>query len=113
MSTINTANSQLYNNVRKEDSAISSLNSYLDKNNFVFHADENTRNESDFGIGLGILGPFALFSLYKLTTGSEKQLEGISSARFVSLEKKLIYRYNGSDHLFFGFDRNCSWRQEE
>ena len=43
MFTINTANSQIYINITREDSVISLLNSYLDLNFDVVHAATNNR----------------------------------------------------------------------
>ena len=43
ISTINTANSQIYINIPREDSVISFLNSYLDVNFDVLHAASHDR----------------------------------------------------------------------
>ena len=43
ISTINTANSQVYNIIPREDSVISLLNSYLELNFDVLHAATNNR----------------------------------------------------------------------
>ena len=74
ISTINTANSQIYVNLRREDSVISLLNSYFDLNFDVFHAVTNNRYADNNKIRLVNLGPVALFSNYKLTTSSGKHL---------------------------------------
>ena len=67
-STINTANSQIYINIPREDSVVSLLNSYLDLNFDVLHAATNNRYVDGNDIRLVKLGPIALFSKYKLTT---------------------------------------------
>ena len=85
ISTINTANSQVYINIPREDSVISLLNSYLDLNFDVLHAATNNRYVDGNDIRLVNLGPVALFSNYKLTTSSGKHLEEISNAHIVSL----------------------------
>ena len=72
MSTINTANSQIYINIPREDSVISLLNSYLELNFVVLHAATNNRYVNGNDKKLVILGPIALFINYKLTTGSGK-----------------------------------------
>ena len=85
ISTINTANSQIYINIPREDSVISLLNSYLDLNFDVLHAVTNNRYTDGNDIRLVNLAPIALFSNYKLTTSSGKHLEDISHAHIVSL----------------------------
>ena len=70
ISTINTANSQAYINIPREDSVISLLNSYLELNFDVLHAATKNRFADGNDIRLVNLGPIALFSNYKLTTSS-------------------------------------------
>ena len=83
LSTINTANSQVYINIPRKDTVISLLNSYLELNFDVLHAPTNNRYVDNFDIGLVNLGPIALFSNYKLTTSSGKNLENIDHAHIV------------------------------
>ena len=104
ISTINTANSQIYINIPREDSVISLLNSYLDLNFDVLHAATNDSYADGDDIKLVNLGPIALFSNYKLTTFSGKHLEDISHAHIVSLMYKLITSSKGSNDLSIGFD---------
>ena len=114
ISTINTANSQIYINIPREDSVISLLNSYLVLNFDVLHAVTNNRYvDNNNNIGLVNLGPFALFSNYKLTTSSGKHLEAISDAHIVSLMYKLLTSSGGSDDLSIDFDRDRTRRQRE
>ena len=80
ISTINTANSQIYINIPREDSIISLLNSYLDLNFDVVHAATNNRYADNNNIRLVNFGPIASFSSYKLTTSSGKHLEDVSHA---------------------------------
>ena len=68
ISTINTANSQIYINLPREDSVLSLLNSYPELNFDVLHAANNNRYVDANDIRLVNLGPIALFSNYKLTT---------------------------------------------
>ena len=70
ISTKNTANSQVYINIPREDSVISLLNSYLELNFDVLHAATNNRYVDGNDIRLVNLGPIALFSYYKLTNSS-------------------------------------------
>ena len=70
ISTINTANSQIYIIRPRKDSVISLLNSYLDLNLDVLHAATNNIYADGKDIRLVNLGPVALFSNYKLTTSS-------------------------------------------
>ena len=113
ISTINTANSQVFINIPREDSDISMLNSYLDLDFDVLHAVTNNRYVDDIDIRLVNLGPIALFSNYKLTTSSGKHLENIDHAHIVSLMYKLLTSSRGSDDLSIGFDRDRNRRQRE
>ena len=114
ISTINTANSQIYINIPREDSVISLLNSYLELNFDVLHAAApNNRYADGNDIRLVNLGPIALFSNYKLTTSSGKHLENIDHAHIVSLMYKLLSSSKGSDDLSIGFDRDRTRRRNE
>ena len=114
ISTINTANSQVYINIPREDSVISLLNSYLELNFDVLHAAApNNRYADGNDIRLVNLGPIALFSNYKLTTSSGKHLENIDHAHIVSLMYKLLSSSKGSDDLSIGFDRDRGRRRNE
>ena len=59
ISTINTANSQIYINIPKEGSTISLLNSYLELNFDVLQAASNNRYVDTRDIRLVNLGPIA------------------------------------------------------
>ena len=113
ISTINTANSQVYINIPREDSVISLLNSYLELNFDVLHAATNNRYVDGNDIRLVNLGPISLFSNYKLTTSSGKHLENFDHAHIVSLMYKLLTSSKGSDDLSIGFDRDRGRRQRE
>ena len=113
ISTINTANKQIYINIPREDTVISLLNSYLVLNFDVLHAATKSRYADNKEIRLVNLGPIALFSNYKLTTNSGKHLEDISHAHIVSLMYKLINSAEGSDDLSIGFDGDRTRRQRE
>ena len=111
ISTINTANSQVYIIIPREDSVISLLNSYLELNFDVLRADNSNRYLDGNDIRLVDLGPIALFSNYKLTTSSGKHLENIDHAHIVSLMHKLLSLSKGSDDSSIGFDRDRGRRQ--
>ena len=113
ISTINTANSQVYINIPREDSVISLLISYLELNFDVLHAATNNRYVDGNDIRLVNLGPIAVFSNYKLTTSSGKHLENNDHAHIVSLMYKLITLSKGSEDLSIGFDRDRNRRQRE
>ena len=113
ISTINTANSQVYINIPREDSVISLLNSYLELDFDVLRADNSNRYIDNNDIRLVNLGPIALFSNYKLTSHSGKHLENIDHAHTVSLIYKLITSSRGSDDLSIGFDRDRTRRRNE
>ena len=57
ISTINTRNFQIYINIPREDSVISSLNSYLELNFDVLHAATDNRCADVNNIRLVNLGP--------------------------------------------------------
>ena len=113
ISTINTANSQIYIKIPREDSVISLLNSYLDLNFDVVHAANNNRYADGNDIRLVNLGPVALFSNYKLTTSSGTRLEDVSHAHIVSLMYKLITTAKDMNDLSIGFDRDRTRRRNE
>ena len=113
ISTRNTANSLIYIIIPKEDSVISLLKSYIGLNFDVLHADSGDRYTNGDNIGLGILGPVASFSKYKLTTSIGKHIEEISIAHIVSLVYQLLTSSRGSDDLSIGFHRDRYRRQRE
>ena len=113
ISTINTANSQIYVNIPREDSVISLLNSYLDLNFDVVHAATNNRYTDGNDISLVNLGTVALFSNFKLTSCSGKHLEDVSHVPIVSLMYKLITTAKRCDNLSIGFDRDRTRRRNE
>ena len=113
ISTINTANSQIYIIIPREDSVISLLISYLELNFDVLHAVSNDRYVNANDIRLVNLGPIGLFSNYKLTTSSGKHLEEVSHAHIFSLMYKLLTSSKDSDDLSFGFDRNRGRRKND
>ena len=113
ISTINTANSQVYINIPREDSVISLLNSYLEINFDILHAATINRYVDGNDIMIVNLGPIALFSNFRLTTSSGKHLENFDHAHVVSLMYKLLTSRKGSDDLSIGFDRDRNRRQRE
>ena len=85
ISTVNTANSPIYIKILREDCGISLLNSHLELNFDVLHADTGNRYVNGDDIRLVNSGPIALSSNYKLTTISNKHLEDMKHAHIVSL----------------------------
>ena len=57
------------------------------------------------------MGPIALFSIFLMTTGSEKHLEDISHTHLVSLMYKLITSKNSNDSSI-GFDRSRNRKKD-
>ena len=112
-STINTPKSQIYVNIPRKDSVVSLLNDYLDLDFEVIKKTDDSRHVNGNDIRLVILGPFALFSTFKLLTSSGKHLEDISHAHLVSLMYKLVTSSKNSDDLTIGFDGNRARRQDE
>ena len=82
---MNTSNSQIYINIPRKDSVISSLYSYIELNFDILLAATGNRCADGDNIRLVSLGPIALFSNYKLASSSGKHLEEISHAHIVSL----------------------------
>ena len=111
--TINTANSQIFINIPREDSVISLLNSYYELNFDVLQAATDNRYVDANDFRLVNLGPIALLSNYKLTTSSGKHLEEISHAHIVSLLYKLLTSTKDSNDLSYYFDRNRDKRKRE
>ena len=111
--TINTANSQMYVKLPREDSVISRLNRYLDLNVDIIHAATGNMYADGNDIKLINSGPIAIFSNYKLTTSSGKRLEDINHAHFVSLMYKLITSAKNTNDLSIGFDGDREKRQRE
>ena len=108
LSTMNTASSQFYIKIPRENSVNSLLNSYLDLNSDVVYAATDNRYAENDDIRLVNLGWIALINNYKLTTSSGKHLKDISHEQSVSLMYKLITSIRGSDDMPIGFggDRN-------
>ena len=113
ISTINTANSQVYIKIPREHSVISLLNSFLELNFGVLHSATNIRYVDGIDIRLVNLGPIALFSNYRLKSSSGKHLENIDHAHIVSLMYKLLTSSKGSDDSSICFDRDRNRRQRE
>ena len=111
--TINTANSQIYIKLHREDSVISLLKSCLGLYFDVLHAATNNSFVDNIDIRLVNLGPIALFSNYKVTNASEKHLKDNSHADIVFLRYKLITSARDTEDLFIGFDRDGDRRQRE
>ena len=112
-STINTAKSQVYINIPREDSVISLLNSYLELNFDVLKASTNDRYVDADDIRLVNLGAIGLFCIYKLTTASSKHLEEINHAHTACLIYKVVTSSKDSDDLSIGFDRSHDRRKRE
>ena len=113
ISTINTANNQLFIIIPREDSVISLLNSYLELIFDVLQAATYNRFLHANDIRFVNLGPIALFSNYKLRTSSGKHLEEISHAQIVSLMYKLLTSSKDNEDLSIGFNRSRDRRKRE
>ena len=111
ISTINTANIQIYINIPREDYVIFLLNSYLEIIFDVLQAETKKRYVVADDIRLLILRPIALFSYYKLTTSTREHLEEISHAHFVSLMYKSLTSSKDNENLSIGFDRSRDKRK--
>ena len=85
ITTINTANSQIYINIPREGSFISLLNSYIELVFDVLQTTTGNRYVDSNDIRLINLGPISLFCKYKLSTSSGKHLENIEHGHIACL----------------------------
>ena len=106
ISTINTPNSQIYINIPRGESVKTLFGSLLRLNFDGLHAATNNRYVDGDDISLVNEGPTALFSNYKLQSGSGKHIEEINNAHIVCLMSKLITSARNTVDLFNGFDRD-------
>ena len=113
ISTINTAISQVYIKIPREDSIMPLLLSYIALNLDVLYAASNDRYADGNDIWLVNLGPIALFSNYKFTTTSGKHLEDITHAHIVLVMYKLITSSKDSEDLSNGFEKDRKRRQRQ
>ena len=113
ISTINTANSEIYINIPREDSFIFLLKRYFDLNFDVLHAATTNRHVDNNDIWLINPAAIALFSNFKLISSSRKHLEKIDHAHIVSLMYKLLTSSRDSDDSSFCSDRNRDRRKRE
>ena len=102
-SKIKTPNSKKCNNIPKENSVLSLLNSYLQLKFEVIKIADISGSANEDDIWLVILVPISLFPNFKLTTSSGKHLEDISHAHIVFLEYKIISGAKDRDDLTIGF----------
>ena len=112
-STINIPNTHIDINIPREASVISLLNSYLELNFEVVKKTDDSRYADAIDIRLVNLGPFSLFSIFKLTTSSGKDVEDLGHAHLVSLMYKLITSSRGSDDFSWGFHQDRGVRRDE
>ena len=75
------------------------INSYFDIKFEVIKKAESSSHSTGNDIKLTDLGPIALFSIYKLTNSSGKQLEEISNTYKVSLTWKFLNSAKNTDDL--------------
>ena len=113
ISTINTANSQIYIKIPRGNSVNSLLGSRLRVNFDVLHAATNNRHRDSDDIRLVNEGPIASFSNYKLQSSSGKHIEEINHPHKVFLRYRLITSARNTDDLSIGFDRDRGRRQRE
>ena len=112
-STVKIPNSQIYINIPREDSLISLLISYSE---LVFEVIKKA-HRSKYGDGNEIrfvnLRLTALFSNFRSTTSSGKDLEDNSHPHIVSLMYKLLISIRASDYLSVGFHRDRTIERDE
>ena len=114
ISTINTPNIHIYNNIPRGDAVNSLLNSLLDLNFDVFHADNHDNRYIDNDdIKYVSIGTIALFINCKLASSIGKHIKEITHAHIACLMYKLITSFKDSDDLSIGFDRDRNRRRRE
>ena len=113
VSTINTAISQTFINVSREDSVFSLLNRFLNLKFDLVQAGTNKRYVDCNDTRLVSLCSIALFSNHKLTTSSGKHLEDNIHPHIVSLMYKILTSIRGSDDTSISFNRDRKTRQRE
>ena len=113
ISSIITANSQIYIIIPWEITVLSLLNSFITLNFDIVHAATKDRLVDGNDISLTNLGAIALFTIYKLIPNSWKHLEDNSHAHIVSSMYKLISSSKHSNDLSIGFCRDRNRRQRE
>ena len=106
ISSINTPNSQIYNNIPRGDSVNGLRGSFLRLNADVLHAATNNRYIDGDDIRLMNEGPISLFSNYKLQSSSGKHIEETNRAHIVCSMYKLITSAIKTDDLSIGFHRD-------
>ena len=79
----------------------------------VLDSARNNRYKENDDIRLVNMAPVGSFSIYKLTTSSEKHLEKILNAQIACLVYELKTSARNTDDLSIGFDRDRNRRQQE
>ena len=100
-------------NIPRENSVFSLVNSYLELTSDILHTLTNNRYADKNDIILVNLGPIGLFSKYKLTISSGKNLENIEHGHIACLMYKWLNTAGGCDDLSIGFDCSRGRRQRE
>ena len=111
--TINTTISQTYINIPKEESVNTVLGSYLESNFEVLHASTSNRFVDGDDIRLVNLGPTALFSFYKLTSGLGEHIKEIWHAHVACLTYKFLSIATRCDDLSISFYCDRGRRQRK
>ena len=105
---------QFFNDIPREDSAISLKVSYLELDFSVTHrAGAYARYADGDHIRLVNLGPIAFFDKYRLASSSKKEIDEIDNAHVFCLMHKLITSSRDGDDLSNGFRRGIEARESE
>ena len=114
LNLVNGENNQIFIDIPRDDSAISLKDSYLELNFSVTHrAGAHNRYVDDDHIRLFNLRAIALFSKYRLTSSSGKEIEEIDNAHVICLLHKLISSSRDSDDLSIGVHRSIEGRERK
>ena len=111
---VNGENIQNFNNIPREDRAISLKDNYLELDLSVTHrAGAHARFADGDHIRLVKLSPMALFNKYRLTSSSGKEMEEIDNTHVICLIYKVISSSRDSDDLSIDFQGSIEARERE
>ena len=100
LNLLNGENYQIFNDIPREDTAISLKGSYLELAfSVTYRAGAHIRYVDGDHIRLGNLGPIALINNNRLTSSSGKELQEINNAHVICLMHKLLSSSRDSEDL--------------
>ena len=114
LNLVNGESIQMFNDIPREESAISLKDSYLELDfNVTNRAGAQARYADGDHIISVNLGSIALFNKYRLTSSDGKEIKEIDNAHVICLMHKLLSSSRDSDDLSIGFHRSIEAREGE